>query len=124
MKDYLSNRQQSVIVNTARSSSRLINAGVPQGSVLDPLLFLVYVNDISENLLSISRLFADTSLACSATTIADVEGILNHDLQMISVWARQWLVTFNPDKTVPLHFSKTINDNPRLLFNDVQLQFV
>ena len=89
VKDYLSNRQQSVIVNTARSSSRPISAGVPQGSVFGPLLFLVYVNDISENLLSISRLFADdTSLACSATTITDVEGILNHDLQMITVWAR------------------------------------
>ena len=125
VKDYLSNRHQSDIVNTARSSSRLINAGVPQGSVLGPLLLLVYVNDISENLLSISRLFADdTSLVCSATTIAGVEGILNHDLPMISVWARQWLVTFNPDKTVAMHFSKTINDHPRLIFNDVQLQFV
>ena len=39
--------------------------------------------------------------------IADVEGILNHDLHMISVWARQWLVTFNPDKSVAIHFSKT-----------------
>ena len=50
-----------------------------------------------------------------------VEGILNHDLQMISYWARQWLVTYNPDKTVAMHFSKTINDHPRLIFNDVQL---
>ena len=53
-QDYLSFRKQSVIVKTARSRTRSINAGVPQGPVLSPLLFLVYVNDISDNLLSIS----------------------------------------------------------------------
>ena len=108
-KEYLSCRSQSVIVNTARLRSRSINAGVPQGSGLGPLLFLVY-NDISENLLSISRLFADdTSLACSASLTADIEGILNHDLIMISDFANQWLVTFNPSKTVAMVFSGTKN---------------
>ena len=83
--DYLSGRKQSVIVNTVMSRSRTINVGVPQGSVLGPLLFLVYVNDISENLLSTFRLFADdTSLSCSATHIQDVQDILNHDLIIIS----------------------------------------
>ena len=109
-KEYLSCRSQSVVVNTAKSRSRSTNAGVPQGSVLGPLLFLVYVNDISENLLSISRLFADdTSLACSASLTADMEGILNHDLIMISHWANQWLVTFHPSKTVAMVFSGTKN---------------
>ena len=83
-KNYLSNRQQSVIIRTARSKTKSINAGVPQGSVLGPLLFLVDVNDISDNLLSISCLFADdTSLAYTATQIEDIEGILNHDLLII-----------------------------------------
>ena len=71
---------------------------------------LVYVNDISEYLLSISRLFADnTSLACSASLTANIEGILNHDLIMISHWANQWLVTFNPSETVAMVFSGTKN---------------
>ena len=116
-KEYLSCRSQSVVVNTARSRSRSINAGVPQGSVLGSLLFLVYVNDILENLQSISRLFADdTSLACSASITADIEGILNHDLIMISHWANQWLVTFNPSKTVAMVFLGT--KNVRISFFD------
>ena len=124
-KDYLSCRSQSVIVNTSRSRSRSQNAGVPQGSVLGPLLFLVYVNDISENLLSISRLFADdTSLACSASFTADIKGTLNHDL-IISHWAKQWLVTFNPSKTVAMVFSNNRNVQlPNLIFDDVRISFV
>ena len=58
---YLSARKQRVQINSATSSLQSINAGVPQGSVLGPLLFLVYVNDIAENLLSLVRTFADDS---------------------------------------------------------------
>lgn len=83
MKDYLSNRCQTVIVGSTRSTSMPITAGVPQGSVLGPLFFLVYVNDISNNLISISRLFPDdTLLACSSTNIIELELILKLDIQM------------------------------------------
>ena len=122
----LSCRSKSVIVNTSRSRSRSLNAGVPQGSVLGPLLFLVHVNDLSEHLFSIPRLFADDiSLACSASFKADIEGILNHDLIMISHWAKQWLVTFNPSKTVAMFFTSNRNVQlPNLIFDDVRINFV
>ena len=87
------------------SNPRPVTAGVPQDSVLGPLFFLVYVNDIADNLISISRLFADdTSIACSASNINDIEGILNHDLQSVSAWSMQWLVSFNPLKTEAILF--------------------
>ena len=123
--DYLSGRKQSVIVNTVMSRSRAINVGVPQGSVLGPLLFLVYVNDISENVLSISLLFADdTSLSCSATHIPDIQGILNHDLIIISQWAKQWLVIFNLSKTIAVLFSNRNVQPPYLLFDNEQIQYI
>ena len=56
-------------------------------------LFLVYINDIAEHLLSLTRLFADdSSLFYSAAHIDDIAGIINHDMQLLSNWARQWLV--------------------------------
>ena len=57
---------------------------MPQGSVLEPLLSLVYINDITKHLHSLTRLFADnSSLFYSASHIADIAGIINHDLQFL-----------------------------------------
>ena len=100
-------------------------SGVPQGSVLGPLFFLVYVNDITENFLSLTRLFADDSSLFSATNIQDYEGILNHDLAVISAWAKQWLVTFNPSKTEAVQFSlRQNNPTPSLFFENTLIEFV
>ena len=64
---------------------------MPQGSVLGPLLFLVYINDIAKQLLSLTRLFADDiSLFYAAANYIGIAGIINHDLQLLSNWAKQW----------------------------------
>ena len=108
------------------SSPRVIKAGVPQGTLLGPLFFLVYINDIVEYLLSIVRLFADdTSLACSSASIRDIEGIFNHDLLVLSTWRKQW-EDFNPSKTEAIIFV-FCNDAyhfPNLMFEDVLVNFV
>ena len=92
--------------------------------MLGPLLFLVYVNDISEHLLSLTRLFADdSSLFVSATNINDIEGILNHDLAIITNWAKMWLVKFNPSKTEAILFSYISSEFfPNIVFDGVNVK--
>ena len=124
--DYLNNRSQKVVIRSCVSSAMNTNAGVPQGSVLGPLLFLVYVNDISDSLLSLTRLFADdSSLFYAASSLTDIEGIINHDLRILSAWAKQWLITFNPSKTEAVLFTlKKIDDFPQLYFENTLINFV
>ena len=126
ISDYLSGRKQKVVIRNSSSSLRRVNAGVPQGSVLGPLLLLVYINDISESLLSLTRLFADdSSLFYSAANIKDIEGIINHDLRMLVSWAAQWLINFNPLKTEAMLFTlRLIESLPNLIFDGTRIKFV
>ena len=98
-KSYLENRNQKVCINESLSSSRNITAGVPQGPVLGPLLFFIYINDISENFLGSARLFSDdTSLSYSLRNLQNLQLIINDDLKHLHEWARRWLITFNLSK--------------------------
>ena len=92
---------------------------MPQGSVLGPLLFLVYINDITENIDSHIKLFADdTSLFITIDSNEQEQtSQLNKDLSQISKWAETWLVSFNPTKTTSLYVTlKKPNDHPPLFF--------
>lgn len=118
--DYLTDRKQRVVLTGANSNWAYIKAGVPQGSILGPLLFLLYINDIVENIESSIRLFADdTSLYIIVDNPIQAATKLNSDLSRIHQWAEKWLVTFNPAKSESIVFTRKINKpyHPPLVIN-------
>ena len=87
---------------------------MPQGSVLGPLLFLVYVNDIGANIKSSISLFADDNmLLCSSKNHSALHTMLSNDLRQLKMWSDLWSVTFNAAKTEVL----TITNNPSLILH-------
>ena len=120
LSDFLSYRKQGVVLNGQHSSWDNVNAGVPQGSILGPLLFLIYINDLSNNLSSYCKLFSVVNnIHTSANT-------LSQDLKAITKWAFQWKMIFNPDlskQAQEVIFSRKIKKllHPTLLFNNIPL---
>ena len=99
VESFLSNRYQRVVVlNGQTYSSTNVKAGVPQRSILGLLFFHIYINDLSENLKSTVKLFADdTSIFHVVKDPSTSAEILNHDLTRILEWAYRWKMSFNPD---------------------------
>lgn len=121
IKNYLCERKQRVVIEGQCSEWKLINSGVPQGSVLGPLLFLVYINDITEGLESTPLLFADDTALLEIVDSPEQSAlILNNDLEKISNWSKKWLVTMNPSKCETIVFSAKKNKpfHPELLLDD------
>ena len=124
LENYLTNRKQKVVLNGQTSTWLNINAGVPQGSVLGPLLFLVYINDLPDRLVSEAKLFADdTSLFSTVFDLIDSSTTLNNDLSIVKDWAFQWKMAFNPDANkqateVVFSHKRTQNIHPAVFFNN------
>ena len=122
-QSYLEGRQQRVVLNGSHSPYTGIRSGVPQGSVLGPLLFLVYINDLEKNIISNVKFFADDTMLYSI--VNDISGSandLNHDLELIRRWAHQWKMQFNPDPTkqaneIILSRKRAKPNHPPLSFN-------
>ena len=124
LTDFLKDRKQRVVWNGQNFSRKNIEAGVPQGSILGPLLFLIYINDLPDNLSTNVKLFADdTSLFSVVHDIATSSCDLNYDLNRVREWAFQWKMSFNPEPSkqaqeVIFTCKLQKKDYPPLYFND------
>ena len=124
LKDYLYNRKQRVVLNGQTSDWRKINSGVPQESVLGPLLFLIFINDLPDGIASLCKIFAnDTSLFSKVYDIDISAKELNSDLEKTSKWVFQWKLQFNPDPNKQANeviFSRKTKNNshPPVAFNN------
>ena len=106
-KSYLEHRRQYVTVNGVRSTDPTINYGVPQGSVLGPLLFIIYINDLSESLTYCKPIiFADDTTLFHKGINNNMFEHMNHDLKLLSDWFRANQLSINTSKTKYMFFSK------------------
>ena len=110
---FLANRRQKVTVEGVTSSWTDVKSGIPQGSVLGPILFVVFINDMPNNLLSNCKMFAD-----DAKVYRDVNNIEGHeslqsDLYKMCQWSQRWQLPFNEHKCKCMHLGK---HNPKMTY--------
>ena len=123
ISSFLRNRQQRVVLNGQSSKWSSIKAGDPQGSILGPLFFLVYTNDLPNGLLSNPKLFADDISNFSVVKDhSNSSNKRNEDLSKISQWGYQYKMSFNPGiskqaQEVIFSRKKNISNHPAVFFN-------
>ena len=118
-RDYLSDRQQRVALRGALSSWITIKAGVPQGSIMGPILFLIYTNDLPNEVSSIIKMFADdTILGAAGNTSEDCANTLQPNIDKLAAWAKKWKIKLNPSKTKCLTISRKKNLFSPLILNN------
>jgi hypothetical protein len=106
ISDFLSDRTQSVVLEGQHSSPTPVTSGVPQGTVLGPLLFLIYINDMPSCVSSTPRLFADDCLLYRTIHSKSDSEILQQDLDNLQEWENNWLMEFNADKCEVIRITK------------------
>ena len=106
IKALLSNRLQVVKVNGEESFPALVLSGIPQGSVLGPLLFVLYINDLPDSVKSQIFLFAD-DIKVFRPILSEKDSLeLQNDINSLDEWTNKWLLKFNPDKCHVLRMGK------------------
>ncbi|KAI8479428.1 hypothetical protein Bbelb_428470 [Branchiostoma belcheri] len=106
ISEFLADRKQAVVVNGSRSEYVSVESGVPQGSVLGPSLFLLFINDLPVGLSSVSRLFADDT-ACHDTIKTTHDQVrLQEDLNKLAEWEGRWKMSFHPQKCSIVHMTR------------------
>ena len=114
ISEFLTNREQRVLLRGQASEWAHVISGVSQGSVLGPVLFLVYINDIVSNIDSTIKLFADDAKMYRTIKTQEDSYTLLQDLKTLEEWSKKWLLQFNSSKCKILHFGQ---NNPKYQYS-------
>ena len=106
---FLQGRNQRVHLNGNHSETSPVHSGVPQGTVLGPILFLAYINDLPECVRSSSKLFADDCVLYRTINSVEDAKILQDDLNNLQKWEDLWLMSFHPEKCVTMRITNKRN---------------
>ena len=109
IQSFLTDRAQQVQAEGATSDSITVISGVPQGTVLGLLLFLLFINDLPDCVQSSLRLFADDCILCRRIRNNKMAEILQEDLNQLAKWEKKWSMAFHPDKCSTLRISRSKN---------------
>ena len=110
IKEFLSNRVQRVVVNGAESDLQEVTSGIPQGSVLGPVLFLIFINYLPDVLEICVKLFADYTKIYKTITCQQDRLPVQRSVTNALTWAKDWDMEFNDTKCHHLHIGKHDND--------------
>ena len=119
VKDFLFNRYQRVCINKKFSNWTQVTSGIPQGSVLGPILFTIFINDIPSGIKSYMKIFADDTKIYNDIRNSTV---LQNDLDKLVGWSKKWLLPFNIEKCKVIHYGKKNVDLEYFMDNRLLLQ--
>src|SRR5579872_4976179 len=117
IRNWLSSRRQKVCIFQQGSHWRDVTSGVPQDSVLGPVLFLVYINDLDSKIISKLAKFADGTKLCKQVASLEDVAALQRDLDSLHEWAADWQMSFNVDKCAVMHVGHSNKCNQYKLGN-------
>ena len=103
---FLNSRTQQVLVEGQSSKKVSVVSGVPQGSVLGPVLFLIFINDLPDNINFRNRLFADDCILYRQITSETDQRLLQEDLDRLDIWEKTWGMEFHPQKCSVMRISR------------------
>ena len=122
---FLTGRRQRVCINHCVSTWSMVSSGVPQGSILGPLLFIIYINDIGSNLTSKTKLFADDCVLYRKVNTPKDPDILQRDLEKLAQWSNEWQLRFNISKCKVMCISnRKSSPATNYLINNTPLEWV
>ena len=110
IENFITGRTQKVVIGEECSGWVPVTSGIPQGSVLGPMLFVIYINDLPETVESDVYLFADDTKIFKVLNSANDKDILQSDLTSLMDWSKKWLLSFHPDKCKHIHITRERGD--------------